>query len=228
LLAPYTESLFLASSVAAFWFARQGRPWLGGLAGAGAVLARTFGIILVLPLAFEYLRQRDQKGKHPGFGLLAATLPAMALIVQSVYDRLIVGERQSVFQLAAAWGDRIVPPWRALPDSVSHIARAGDGVELLNLLCLVGFALLAIACVRRLPLLYGLFVVPYLGLMFSRESMVSPLESVCRYVLVLFPCFIILAMWLAKRPRLAVSALVVGGMLQAMLFQYWVHWGFVA
>jgi hypothetical protein len=56
----------------------------------------------------------------------------------------------------------------------------------------------------------------------------SPLMSVSRYVLVLFPAFIVLAMLLAPRPRLGLALLSVSGLLQAVLFWLWVQWTFIA
>jgi len=45
---------------------------------------------------------------------------------------------------------------------------------------------------------------------------------------VLFPCFIVLAMWLVRRPWLAAGALVTSLLLEMTFFQYWIHFGFVA
>lgn len=236
LLVPYTESLFLLLSLAAFWFARSDRPWLAGLAGMGAGLTRTFGaIFLVLPLAFEYVRQRHSDSGpdrsrvvlRPGFGLLAPVLPAAGLLAMTLYQKLIVGEQRSIFEVQSFWGNRVVPPWHPVPDSISHIVRTGDNIEMLNLLCLLGFGVLALFAIRRLPVSYSLYTVPYLAFMFSRESLLSPLESVARYLLILFPCVIMLAIWLARRPLLAAAWLVVSVLLQALLLEYWVHFGFV-
>jgi len=47
-------------------------------------------------------------------------------------------------------------------------------------------------------------------------------------MLVLFPCFIVLAMCLVRRPWLAAGALVTSLLLQVTFFQYWIHFGFVA
>src|SRR3989440_1526130 len=52
LLAPYTEALFLATTIGSFWFAHQRHPWLAGLAGAAAGLTRLQGGLLLLPLGY--------------------------------------------------------------------------------------------------------------------------------------------------------------------------------
>ncbi len=126
------------------------------------------------------------------------------------------------------WGYQVVPPWQALSASWAYIAGRGDPTELLNLVCLLGFSLLALFALRRLPLAYALYLWPSLALLYTRVIDHSPLASVSRYTLVLFPCFVLLAIWLARRPWLAAGWLVIGGLLEAFLLAFTVRFGFVA
>ena len=50
----YPEALFLACVLACIYYARQQRWWLAGLCGAFASLARIQGLLLVVPVAWEY------------------------------------------------------------------------------------------------------------------------------------------------------------------------------
>jgi len=231
-LAPFTESLYLVLSLAAFWFARQGRPWAAGIAGFAAGLTRIQGVFLVLPLAYEYLRQRRQRGhclrSLDSIDVVAAALPGLGFLAVFAYDRLVVGVRTSPLGAEANWGYGFALPWNAISRSISHILAFGDMVEALNLVSLIGFGLLALWAARKLPLSYTLYVVPYLALLYTHDEYFSPLMSMSRYMLVLFPCFIVLAMWLARRPWLAAGALVTSLLLQVTFFQYWIHFGFVA
>ncbi len=54
LSAIYPESVFLACTVACIYYARQHRWWLAGICGALASLARIQGLVLVVPIAWEY------------------------------------------------------------------------------------------------------------------------------------------------------------------------------
>jgi hypothetical protein len=54
LFAPYTEPLFLLLSALAILMARRGKWFVAGLAGGLAALTRQQGIILLLPLAWEF------------------------------------------------------------------------------------------------------------------------------------------------------------------------------
>jgi len=231
-LAPFTESLYLVLSLAAFWFARKGRPWAAGIAGFAAGLTRIQGIFLVLPLAYEYLRRR-RKGGHRLLSLdnvdvVSAALPGLGFLVVLAYDRFVVGIRTSPLGAEANWGYGFALPWNAISHSVAHIVALGDMVEALNLVSLLGFGLLALWAARKLPLSYTLYVVPYLALLYTHDEYFSPLMSMSRYMLVLFPCFIVLARWLVRRPWLAAGALMTSVLLQVTYFQYWVHFGFVA
>lgn len=54
LSAIYPESLFLALSIACIYYARKRSWWLAGLCGGIASLTRAQGIMLLVPVAWEY------------------------------------------------------------------------------------------------------------------------------------------------------------------------------
>jgi hypothetical protein len=238
-LAPFTESLFLLLTVASFWLMRTGRLWAAGAVGFAASLTRVQGVLLLVPLAYEYLRARGtidwalgRLGRPPGAGFLAAALPIAGVACLYAYQALVVGAEGVGFGAQAPWGYRVVAPWDAIASSLGYIG-AGAGspaawIEVLNLVSLAGFAAMALVSLRRLPLAYALYVIPSVALLLFRETWFSPLMSVSRYVLVLFPATLVLALWLAPRPRLAAAWLAASFIAQLVLFQYWVRWGFVA
>ena len=240
LLAPYTESLFLALTLASFWLARTDRVWAAGAAGFLASLTRYQGVFLVLPLAYEYAHRHDmlrwirgRGGTAPGFSVVAPALPVLGTAAVTAFQWSIVGGPRAVFEGQQLWGRQIVPPWQALADSWAYL-RAGGGhgglaeIEALNLVALVAFGVVAVIAARRLPLAYALYAIPSLVLLCVQETWFSPLMSDARYVLVLFPCFMLLAVWLAARPRLAIAWVALSALAQVLLFQFWVRWGFVA
>ncbi len=239
LLAPYTESLFLALTLAAFWLARTDRPWAAGAVGFLAALTRAQGIFLALAIAFEYLRTYDvlpwimrRGGRRPGAALMAAALPIAGTAAVTLYERIIVGEQRSSLEVLAAWGYQVVPPWEALRAGWNHILAGGANgnlaeIEALNLVNLLGFGGIALVAARRLPAAYALYTLPSLALLFTHVGYISPLGSASRYVLVLFPCFIFLAMWLSTRRWMAIAWLSVSAILLLLLFQFWARWGFV-
>lgn len=227
LLAPYSEALFLATTLASFWFARGGHPWLAGIAGAAAGLTRLQGGLLLLPLG--YLAWRSLRaGTLTPRNAPAWVLPAVGVFLALAYPRVVVGETGSPFDLQQAWGARLAPPWQTIGDALGHITRTGDPIEALNLACVVGLTALAVYGLRRLPVEYGLYALASLALLWVRDTdNLSPLMSAARYSLVVFPCFMIGAQMLLRRRGLAIGILAISSVIQIALFTYWVRWGFV-
>ena len=80
LVAPYSEALFLAGAIAAFYYARQNRWYLVGIPAAVAMGSRLAGIFLLLGLATEFLRQRDftlQRIAAASLSFAVGTLPLL-------------------------------------------------------------------------------------------------------------------------------------------------------
>jgi hypothetical protein len=227
LLAPYTEALFLATTLASFWFARVGHPWLAGIAGAAAGLTRLQGALLLLPLG--YLALRDLRaGRLTPRNAPAWILPAVGVFMALAYPRVVVGETGSPLDLQQAWGARLAPPWESIGDALGHIFRTGDPIEVLNLVSVVGLTVIGVYGVRRLPLEYGLYALPSLALLWVRDTQnFSPLMSAARYSLVVFPCFMVGAQLLRRRRGLGAGILAISAVIQIALFVYWVRWGFV-
>jgi hypothetical protein len=225
LLAPYTESLFLALALPAVWHARRGRPWAAGALALAASLTRVHGLLLVLPLAAENLRQARARGSLPGPALLAALTPLAGYGLFLGYLQFIVGEPRSPLEIQQTWGAPASPAQvlsRAV-DVIGHWDSAGILVAL-TLVTLIVFCLLAAGATARLPLSYALYAWPGVLGILARETTTIPLMSGLRYLLVIFPCFILLGLLLARRPRLALAWLMISLMLQTLLFNHVVHW----
>lgn len=230
LLAPFTESLFLALTLAAVWQARRDRPWAAGALAFAASLTRPHGLLLVLPLAVEYLRQCQRQGRRPGLALLAALAPLAGTALFFGYLQLIVGEARTPLAAQIAIGQQFVSPVQVLTKSWAALGRP-DSLALIvgfSLIGLLGFSLLALLAVRRLPLMYTLYLWPSLLIMATREMPHIPLMSLPRYLLVLFPGFIMLGLLLARRPWLAAGWLIVSLILQVLLFDHFAHGNLVA
>jgi hypothetical protein len=81
LVAPYSESLFLAGAVPAFFYARRDQWPRAAVPAAIAVGTRVTGIFLLVGLLAEFVRQRrfDRQSVHRGMGAIAVgCLPLVA------------------------------------------------------------------------------------------------------------------------------------------------------
>ena len=125
LVAVYSEALFLAFTLAAFLCARHLRRWwLAGLCAAAATLTRSTGILLVLPLAWEWwvynnqsqtndLKSRINNSNFSKFGgsviqrlrwpVLALVLPLIALLGWIIFNWQLSGDPLGFFKAQANW-----------------------------------------------------------------------------------------------------------------------------
>lgn len=198
LFAPFTEALFLAGAVWCLLAARR-RTWLlAALAAALAALARPLGVLLVVPLAWEAWLDWRQQGQGPWdwgrrlapVACLAAPLAATALF--TVWATFQVG--QSPLDAQSLWGGQdLHAPWETVAVAIQWSIDKTDAIEALNVIGLLGFAALLVLGLRRLPLSYSLLVLPQL-LLVSMRLQPTPLTSTTRYLLVLFPSFVVLAL----------------------------------
>jgi hypothetical protein len=125
----YSEALFLLFAVGALALASNGRWWWAGLAGAGATLTRSTGVVLVAALAVEAVHQtvtdrRLASGSGTGRGWpmarLAARLSASMLPLAGVGGYLLFWQLryhdwyQPLRLENAVWGRVFAAPWHTL------------------------------------------------------------------------------------------------------------------
>jgi hypothetical protein len=242
--APYAESLFLLMAVGAFLTARTDRWAWAGACGAGAAATRSAGILLLLPLAMLWWSSRRRRIRDAAW---LALVPA-GLAAYGLFLGLAEGDALRFLDAQKAWSRELAVPlsgaWdgaRAAWDGLRQLASgqkeivyfevaAGDpyriaGINLMLFGTLV-FALLACAGVlRRLPAAYGGWVAASLVLALSFPVRPQPLMSLPRFVAVLFPIFMWLALWCEERRATervaALSALGLG--LFTAQYASW-HW----
>ena len=210
--APYSESLFLLVSVGAFYAARTGRwAWAGALAAAAAA-TRSAGIVLLLPLFILWLdaRPRDLRSLAwlalAPLGLAAYALhleiahgDALAFIdAQELWYRDFAGPFVGAWDGAMAAWDGVRQLASGARDPVYFELAAGDpfSVAAINVLLfsfLVFAAVAVVGAFRRLPRAYGAYALVALAIPLSYPVATQPLMSLPRFLAVLFPLF----MWLA-------------------------------
>jgi Mannosyltransferase (PIG-V) len=225
--AVYTESLFLLAGLACVLWARRGRWELAGLAGMIAALTRNTGILLLIPVVMFYgssikwrLRRIDRHA------LWAMLIPA-GLAVYMAYQWAVRGNPLLFNTSQEVWRRHLASPFTSLYHG------ANDSLILLHRLFLHGslhpaavhnliaFPLLALAVAalvlarKRLRPAYLAYAAAAILLPLCYPSVQKPLFSMPRFLLVIFPVFIALALVTDRRPkaRFAVLALFAGGYL---------------
>jgi hypothetical protein len=210
--APFTESLFLALSVWTMIGARERRWLLVLVAGFLASLTRIQGLFLMLPIAWEAAMAWRENGVRAGrlmgpidarllLSAAAALAPLAAFGAFLMFGIFVVGK--SPLDTQDAWGGRnFHPPWDVVTASWNWAIDRHDPLQVLNLATLIGFGLAVIAGLRRLPVAYSLIAIPQVALLATRIQP-TPLGSTVRYLMVVFPVFILLAEVEDKRLQLA-------------------------
>lgn len=248
---PYTESLFLLLAVGAFLAARTGH-W----ATVGAILAlasatRVQGLLLVVPVALLYLYgPRDDRepvasrGFRPRYRLewdaAWLLLAPLGLLAFSAYLHFAVGDAFAWEHAQALFSRHTVDPltgiWAGLREAGESLGRmvsgpyTGPTSDHLNV-AQVGFVALAVAggigALRRLPVAYGTWVLVSLVPILVSQPDENPLLSSSRFIAVLFPIFLWLAIVCERRQNTTtVVALFASGM--AVLVALFSLWSFVA
>jgi Gpi18-like mannosyltransferase len=195
-LAGYTESLFLLAAILSIYSSRKEKWLLSGFWGAVAALTRVTGGLLILPLTFNAWQVTRKKFSwHPW---ASAFLTACGILIFPLYIGLYL--HQSPLTPLAALTERFqgglaFPGYNlflALRDIVTGHSMLADWFD-------VTFLLLFLSTipfiVRYLPSIYTVYQVSFLILYLMSLSHIQPLLSTARYVLALFPAFIVFRLW---------------------------------
>jgi hypothetical protein len=242
--APYSESLFLLLAVGAFYAARTRRWAWAGAAAAGAAATRSAGLLLLIPLVVLWVESRPRRSRDAAWLLLAP----LGLGAYAAFLGLAEGDAWRFLDVQDAWSRELGVPlagaWDGFTAAVDGARQllsgqrevvyferaAGDPYRIaaINLMLFgaVVFAVVACAgCLRRLPRAYGAWVAVSLVLPLTFPVEPQPLMSLPRFLAVLFPIFMWLALWAEERrvtaQLAAVSALGLG--LFTAQFASW-HW----
>jgi len=244
--AVYTEALFLALTAGCVWAASVRRDLL--LAGAFGTLAaatRNVGVLLLIPLLFEWLMHRREFGARGLFGisLVPLGLAGYALFLWGRFGEPLLFARQQ----RDYWEREFTNPlttlgdaWRAAGEGVKYLldpstlfldtsaTPALDASNALNLAFLVLFLVVAVAGLAVLPPGLSLYAFVIVLLPVLTPAPRFPLMSLPRFVLGAFPVFLVLGYLLSRSRPVLVLWLLVGGGVGIALTALFTTWRWVA
>ncbi len=198
---PYTESLFLALAVSAFFAARKRRWVIAGILGCLACTTRVNGLVLFPALMFEILAEyRETKKLNAAWAWLLCIPFGVGLYLFLNY--YVSGNPfQFLIYQREHWHKSLELPWEGLVTSVRILVGQNPSKALMlgfQEICFVAIGLTGIACgLRRLRASYNVWMITN-WLMFVSSSYVL---GVARYTIVMFPLFIVIAL-VSQRSRL--------------------------
>jgi hypothetical protein len=234
----YAESLFLLLTLAVFVFLRRGEPidwWLAGLCGFLAALTRPTGTTLIIPFLSLFMQKfaihTSPINRARWLEKLNALLPIIlipaGLITYLLYQWMAFGNPW-LFSAEEAhyWQRSLAFPWVGFFNVIHEIATAGPLTQLcLNDAIFTLWPLIALIMGwKLLPLHYSLFSLTMMLFVLCEPSQYEGLLSVPRLLLVVFPIFILFALW-SQYPRIAWFFLAPSMIFFAIyIMQFAVYW----
>ena len=208
LSAPYTEGLFFALAIACLYYARTSKWEVAGTLGFFAAFTRLAGLLLLPVLILEYYHQRGWRVKKTGINVAGVFLPLAGFLMYLQIIQVVTGNPFTFINVEAAhWFNRF-DPWTGLNGAYGWAINAKFPENITIGAAPIAFAvfglvMLGIAVWKRLRLSYIVYMSLALGVAVSTSWWVS----VPRYVMAMFPLFILLGVVVKK--KVAVGAIVV-------------------
>ncbi len=223
----YSEALFVAAMIGAFYAARRERWWLAGAAAAVATLTRVNGIFAwpaFAWLAWSAWRQMRRR-EHEALALRATSpramwlrvaplvvLPLLALAAWCAYVYAISGSPLEWKHSIERWNYHLGgEPWKAYQTMFKGLffrpyywftTNPLAPYDSLNALAATSFLAGVPFVWRRFGAAYGLYMLVNLGLPLTS----GVFEGLGRYCAVLFPMFFLMATWPAGVRRVLAFA----------------------
>jgi hypothetical protein len=194
---PVTESLFLCLTVGSFLAAKRDAWWLAGLLGALASATRVNGVLLLPVLAILYWERYGRRGLN--WNVLCLLLIPGGLAAYMLFLHQLTGNALAFKDAQVKWDRGTGMFWRPLIDYVKHFREIGIpwNFKLLNF----ASAMLAFGCafvlIKRRAWAFALFTLLSVIVPLSSLS----LQGVDRYVMLIFPVFLVLSV-AGRRPQL--------------------------
>lgn len=214
----YTESLFLVLIIGTFYFARRKNWWLAGIFGALASATRLIGILLLPAILWErYTQKKDityfkKIIRFPPLYLIPLGLISYMLYLQWRFgDALLFWHVQPVFG-AQRSGSAIITPFQVLWRYFKIITSVPSTqyqwwtaiYELAGFLMAL-FCLIA-AHLKKVRLPYLIFA--WLALI--TPVLTGTFSSIQRYILIIFPIYLALALIKTKWLKILILFLFAG------------------
>lgn len=209
----YSESLFLALTVWSFYFVRKGKWWKGGLLGALSAATRFVGIFLVPSYIAEFWQQ---KRKIISRDFIAIFIIPMGFFAYMYFLNQTTGSPLAFINELPGFGEqRQISPVLLPQVFYRYIFKIFPAINydylpvvfstVLEFLVAISFLVLTVLAYFKLRLSYAI----YLTGVYLLPTLTGSFSSLPRYVLLAFPAFILLSLYIQKLPRLVQAIVMV-------------------
>ena len=226
--AVYTESLFLALTIASFYYARKDKWALSGVLGMCAAMTRITGIFLLPILLFEYLYQREFKLENIKKDITWIFVIGFGFLVYLILNYITYGDPFKFLEIQSGhWEMNLSLPVIGFINALGATSGADPGYMITTGWFQVVFGLLGYILIIysffRIRLSYSLYAL----LTWLVVTSTSFWLSLPRFLLTVFPIFIILAI-LGRRKEVNYIIIFISLILYALLLSQFVRirWAF--
>jgi len=224
LSAGYSESLFLLLTIGAVLAGRTDRwLWAAGL-GMLAAVTRPVGVVICLPLAIEAFLQWRASGTWRWRPFVAVVLPLVAVGAWMLYLDATFHDPLAFLHAQKGWDRSLGLPWDTFLQFFDGRLTLASG---LHSLMDLGFSLFGIVVVVLAWKLLRPSYAAYCTALMLVPLMSGTLLSMPRFVLVMFPMYLVLAI-LGRRANVHDSLLVIGMCLSGVFMALYAQWYWVA
>jgi Gpi18-like mannosyltransferase len=230
----YSESLFLALTLAMFYALREQKWLIAGFVGGLAALTRVEGVLLVVCYIVEVLRPernmlaaiRNSRAVRQHLLMGAGMIPGW-LVAYMLLSWVLSNDPLAFTHLQSHWNRHPAWPWMSIWDTLVILATSRNPATLAVQSIQLAFTSLVICTtvygLRRIRPSYSVFAAMSILVPLSTAS----LMSTPRFALAIFPVFIILGLW-GKRDRVHTAVLLMALPLLGFFTVLFANWYWVA
>jgi len=185
LIASYSESTYLFFVLASFFYARRENWFRVAIFGMLAALTRAVGVLIFIPLLYLWWVRSNSRRWQDALALFLIPLGTGIYLFPTLFS-----------SLQSQWHSRPVFPWEHFSELwmlfSKHLIMP---IDIFNTLVTIFFGILCIVILWKMPLELGLYSITMFAPSLFRLNDLQPFVSMMRYVLVIFPAFILLGKW---------------------------------
>ncbi|MCW4024731.1 MAG: mannosyltransferase family protein [Candidatus Bathyarchaeota archaeon] len=226
LCAQFTEALFLAVSISSLYYARRGSWVFAGFLGFLASLTRLAGLILLPALAVEYLHQRNWRLSEVNWRLFWVILPIFGFLIYLLINYQVTGDFFTFMEVERVHWYQTLDPLEGLRQTIFSFSRPYPDNFIIGYAQLIfaafGLIMILVGAKLKLRLSYQVYMLLTWLLAVSTSFWIS----IPRYVIAMFPLFIVLGILSTKKPLGKILIITVSAVFLVTLFYF--TWLFAA
>ena len=184
----FTESLFLALLIIAFYYAEKQKWKYVGIAGFFLAITRPIGVFIVLPIGFQYLKSKEFNFHKIKIDFSFLLFFPLGLLIFAIYTYLLTGDFFAyIHSKQIGWSFQLSNPFSIIYNSILH----GNLFSVFNIVFAI--IIIILLCVNYKKIGFSYFSLGLLAIFVPLISGGATIIGLMRFSLIIFPLYIIAA-----------------------------------